>query len=80
MYFSKEVSDQMRTTYNEVVSVLMKSGLTDMQAAAVIAQMLSIAFRVEGITKEEAIQRFTEVATFVYAEFKEDGTPVNMPH
>ncbi len=65
---AKEVVVTMRKMSLDITKHLMHSGLSPVQAEAVLAQTLAIAFHAEGISFEEATNRFKEALLIVYTD------------
>jgi len=62
---SAEKMEEMATS---IVVDLMQSGLSPHEGMMVLARTLAVSFRVERISREEAVQRFTQVVDAVYNE------------
>ena len=65
---AEEVVTTMRKMSLDITNHLLHSGLSPVQAEAVLAQTLAIAFYAEGISFEEATKRFKEALLIVYTD------------
>jgi hypothetical protein len=61
-------AEKMEEVAKSMVMDLMQSGLSPHEGMLVLARTLAVSFRVERISREEAIQRFTQVVDSVYNE------------
>ncbi len=61
-------AEKMEEIARSIVVDLMESGLSPHEGMLVLARTLAVSFRVERISREEAIQRFTQVVDAVYNE------------
>ena len=65
---TEEVVTTMRKMSLDITNHLIHSGLSPVQAEAVLAQTLAMAFYAEGISFNEASKRFDEVLLIVYPD------------
>ena len=65
---TEEAVTTMRKMSLDITKHLIHSGLSPVQAEAVLAQTLAIAFYTEGISFEEATNRFKEALMIVYTD------------
>lgn len=65
---TEEVVMTMRKMSLDITNHLLHSGLSPVQAEAVLAQTLAIAFYAEGISFEEATGRFRDALMLVYTD------------
>ncbi len=61
-------AEKMEEMARSIVVDLMESGLSPHEGMLVLARTLAVSFRVERISREEAIQRFTQVVDAAYNE------------
>jgi hypothetical protein len=61
-------AEKMEEMARSIVVDLMQSGLSPHEGMLVLARTLAVSFRVERISREEAIQRFTQVVDAAYNE------------
>jgi hypothetical protein len=61
-------AEKMEEMAKSIVMDLMQSGLSPHEGMMVLARTLAVSFRVERISREEAVQRFTQVVDAVYNE------------
>lgn len=65
---TEEAVTTMRKMSLDITNHLIHSGLSPVQAEAVLAQTLAIAFHAEGISFGEATKRFKEALMIVYTD------------
>lgn len=66
-----DVTKLMREMSLEITVSLVNSGLTPQEAMVVLGQTLAVAFKAGGISKLQAVHRFSQLANIVYDEVKE---------
>jgi hypothetical protein len=68
MHDDAKLMKEMSTT---ILLELMSSGLTAQQSMVVLAKTLASGFFADGVSKEEAVERFKEVSDSTYASIEE---------
>ena len=66
-----DVTKLMREMSLEITVSLVNSGLTPQEAMVVLGQTLAVAFKAAGVSKLQAVHRFSQLANIVYDEVKE---------